>query len=117
VYPLIRKRFEDPAIESEFVPVIAIKYNSKPLAVLRFTEYGNFEAFINGVVFRPKNAWMVTQPVVFLSEGLGFKISNVHAVELDFVPEVLDEFIKDILSSNREVARWVVFKYRLYIGE
>ena len=117
VYPRIQRKFEDPVGGFTFLPVLAIRYKVKPLAILRFTDSGSFVAFVDGVVFSPKLAWMFTQPMIFLREGLGFEISNVHAIELEFIPEILDEFIKDILSSNNDIARWVILKYRLYTGD
>ncbi len=117
VYPRIQRKFEDPVGGFTFLPVLAIRYKDRPLAVLRFTDRGSFVAFVDGVVFSPKLAWIFTQPMIFLQEGLGFKIGNVHAIELEFLPEMLDEFIKDILSSNNDIARWVILKYRLYMGD
>ncbi|MCD6154743.1 MAG: hypothetical protein J7J22_03075 [Candidatus Verstraetearchaeota archaeon] len=117
VYPRIQRKFEDPVGGFTFLPVLAIRYKDRPLAVLRFTDRGSFVAFVDGVVFSPKLAWMFTQPMIFLREGLGFEIGNVHAIELEFLPEMLDEFIKDILSSNNDIARWVILKYRLYMGD
>ncbi|RLI44640.1 hypothetical protein DRO64_03680, partial [Candidatus Bathyarchaeota archaeon] len=117
VYPRIQRKFEDPVGGFTFLPVLAIRYKDKPLAILRFTDSGSFVAFVDGVVFSPKLAWMFTQPMIFLREGLGFEISNVHAIELEFIPEMLDDFIKDILSSNNDIARWVILKYRLYMGD
>jgi len=117
VYPRIQRKFEDPTGGFVFLPVLAIRYKDRPLAVLRFTDHGSFVAFIDGVVFSPKLALMFTQPMVFLKEGLGFEIGNVRAIELEFLPETLDEFIRDILSSNNEITEWVILKYRLYIED
>jgi len=117
VYPRIQRKFEDPVGGFTFLPVLAIRYKDKPLAILRFTDRGSFVAFVDGVVFSPKLAWMFTQPMIFLREGLGFEIGNVHAIELEFIPETLDEFIKDVLSSNNDITRWVILKYRLYMGD
>jgi hypothetical protein len=117
VYPRIQRKFEDPVGGFTFLPILAIRYKDKPLAILRFTDRGSFIAFVDGIVFSPKLAWMFVQPMIFIQEGLGFEICNVHAIELEFLPEVLEEFIKDILSSNNDIARWVILKYRLYMED
>jgi hypothetical protein len=116
VFPRIQKRFEDPTSDLELLPVMAIRYKNRPLIIVRFTESGSFLAFIDGVIFSPKIPWILAQPVVFLEEKLGFRLRNVHAIELEFIPEVLEELIKDILLSNKEIARWIILKYRLYMG-
>lgn len=116
VYPRIQRKFEDPVGGFMFVPILAIRYKDRPLAILRFTDRGSFVAFVDGVVFSPKLAWVFTQPMIFLREGLGFEISNVHAIELEFLPEILEEFIEDILSSNSNIAKWIILKYKLYMG-
>jgi DNA-directed RNA polymerase subunit L len=113
VYPRIQRRFEDPLEEPE--PIIAIRYNGKPLTVMRFVEQGAFLAFIDGVIFSPKLAWLYMQPTVLLKEGLGFKINNVHAIELEFLPDALEELIRDILLANNDIVRWLILKYKLYI--
>ena len=117
VYPRIQKKFEDPVGGFIFSSILAIRYKDRPLAVLRFTDQGSFIAFIDGVTFSPKLAWMFTQPTIFLLEGLGFEISNVHAIELEFQHETLEELIKDILSTNSEIARWIILKHELYMGD
>ena len=114
VYPRIQRKFEDPT--DNFQPVLAIRYEDRPLAALRFTDHGSFVAFIDGIVFSPKSAQIPIQPTVFLREGLGFEIGNVHAIELEFIPETLYNFIESILSSNIDVARWIILKYRLYMS-
>jgi DNA-directed RNA polymerase subunit L len=116
VYPRLVRKFEDP-VGLPLEPILAIRYHDKPLGVLRFTDQGNFIAFIDGVVFSPKLRWINVQPVVFLREGLGFRIANVHAIEIEFIPDVLKEFIKNLLSSNNEVARWMILKHMLFVGK
>jgi len=114
VYPRIRREFIDEF--DSFQPVLAIRYEDKPLAILRFTDRGSFRAFIDGVVFSPKSGWtMLVKPIVFLEQGLGFEINNVHAIELEFLPETLNDFIKNILVSNVDIARWIILKYKLYM--
>jgi|GEM_PF-1132292 len=117
VYPRIQMKFEDPIGEFAFLPIVAIRYKDDPLAILRFTDHGSFITFIDGVVFSPKLAWMFTQPTIFLQEGLGFEMSNVHAIALEFLPEILDDFIRNVLLSDINISRWVILKYRLYIEE
>ena len=114
VYPRILKKFEDP-VGLPLEPVFAIRYQDKPLGILRFTDQGSFVAFIDGVVFSPKLRWINVQPVVFLQEGLGFRIVNVHAIEIEFIPDVLREFIKNILNSKNDVTKWMILKYMLFI--
>jgi len=116
VFPRISKSFSDPKDKEDFIPVLALRYGNLPLATIRFTERGSFSAFIDGVVFSPKRQDIYAQPLVFLHEGLGFAITNVHAIEIEFVKTVLSEFIKDVLS-NKEVAQWVILKYRLYLND
>ena len=114
VYPRLLRKFEDP-VGLPLEPVFTIRYQDKPLGILRFTDQGNFVAFIDGVVFSPKLRWINVQPVVFLKEGLGFRIANVHAIEIEFIPNVLREFIKNLLSSKNEVTRWMILKYMLFV--
>lgn len=116
VYPRLLRKFEDPA-GLPLETVFAVRYQHKPLGILRFTDQGNFIAFIDGVVFSPKLRWINVQPVVFLKEGLGFRISNVHAIEIEFIPDVLREFIKKLLGSNIKVTRWMILKYMLFVGK
>jgi len=115
VYPRIQRKFEDPI--GELTPMLGIRYEDRPLAMLRFTDCGSFLAFIDGVVFSPKLAWMFTQPMIFLEEGLGFKVGNVHAIELEFLPETLNDFIKNILLLDNKILKWIILKYRLYMGD
>ena len=115
VYPRIWRKFEDPI--DKFKSILAIRYEDRPLAVLRFTDHGSFIAFIDGVVFSPKSARISIKPTVFLEEGLGFKIANVHAIELEFLPEALDDLIRNILTSNIDIARWIILKHELYMRD
>jgi len=116
VFPRIQKKYEDPVSAYAYEPIFAIRYRNSPLAIIRFTEQGNFVAFIDRVVFAPKLPWILLQPNVFLKEGLGFEINNVHAIEFDFSPENLREFIIDHLKKHKRVTKWLVLKYNLFMG-
>ncbi len=116
VYPQIKRKFNDPLGGLLFKPLLAMRYGDNPLAIVRFTELGNFFAYIDGIVFAPKPKWITAQPSVFLREGIGFRLANVHALELEFPKASLDEFIRDTLTTNSGIRNWVVLKFLLYMG-
>jgi hypothetical protein len=117
VYPQIKRKFNDPLGGLLFEPLLAIRYKDNPLTVVRFTENGNFFAYIDGIIFAPKPKWITAQPSVFLREGIGIRLSNVHALELEFSKENLDAFLKDTLSSNLSIKLWITLKFLLYLGD
>ena len=116
VSPKMQRRFVDPVASFQFEPVIAIRYADNPLAIARFTEDGNFTAYVDGVIFYPKPKWITAQPSVFLKEGIGFRLSNIHAIEFEFPKEVLDKYVKDRLTGDPLVLRWISAKFLLYMN-
>jgi len=116
VYSRIQTKFEDPEEVFVFSPILAIRYKEKPLAIFKFTNQGRFVSFIDGVIFSPKRAQISIHPIVFLKDGLGFEINNIHAIEIEFLPKVLEQFIGEILSSNDNILSWIILKYHLYIN-
>lgn len=114
VYPRILRRFEDPVAGFIYKPVLAIRFGDYPLAIIRFTDQGSFLAYIDGVVFSPKISWMRT-PMLFTKEGIGFKITDVNAIVIEFVPEILHAFIYKQLESNKDLASWIILKQELFM--
>lgn len=113
VYPRVIRKFDDPLATFLFEAILAIRYEDQPLALMRFTDQGNFLAYIDGVTFSPKARWMRT-PMLFLQEGIGFRIGNVNAIEFEFIPSALDQFIRNLLAKNKELARWIILKEQLF---
>jgi hypothetical protein len=117
VYPLIRKKYEPPQDKSEYQPLVAIRYKSMPLVTLTYIPNGSFIVFIDGVQFRPKMARMFRYPVLlFLKEGLGFRVLNAPAIQCEFNKDTLRELLQDILKSKPTLAQWIKLKQLLYMG-
>jgi len=116
VYPLIRKKYEPPLDKNENEPLAAIRYKSMPLVTLTYIPNGSYVAFIDGVQFSSKRARIFRQPLLFLKEGLGFRISRSPAIQFEFEKDTLIEMIRDRLNSNPTLARWVKLKQQLYLN-
>jgi hypothetical protein len=115
VYPLIRKKYEPPLDKRGNKPLAAIRYQSMPLVTLTYVPNGSYVAFIDGVQFSPKSARMFRQPLLFLEEGLGFRISQAPAIQFEFNKDTLRELIRDRLNSSPMLARWITLKQLLYL--
>jgi hypothetical protein len=115
VYPLIRKKYEPPPDRRGNEPLAAIRYGSMPLVTLTYIPNGSYVAFIDGVQFSSKRARMFRQPLLFLKEGLGFRISQAPAIQFEFNKDTLGELIRDRLNSNQMLARWIRLKQQLYL--
>jgi len=116
VYSRIQRRFDDPAGGYLFTPIMAMREGDEPLAIVRFTDRGNFLAYIDGVSFSPKLRWITAQPTVFLKEGVGFRIENVHAIEIDFPEVALHKFVRRQLENDVLLRQWIALKRGLYLG-
>jgi hypothetical protein len=115
VYPLIRKKYEPPPEKRGNEPLAAIRYESMPLATLIYIPYGSYVAFIDGVQFLSKRARMFRQSLLFLKEGLGFRISQAPAVQFEFNKDTLRELIWNRLNSSPLLTRWIRLKQQLYL--
>jgi len=116
VYPLIRKKYEPPPDKGGNERLTAIRYKSMPLATLTYVPNGSYIAFIDGVQFLPKRARMLRQPILYLKEGIGFRIPQAPAIQFEFNKDTLRELIRDRLNSNLILARWMRLKQRLYLS-
>jgi len=87
-----------------------------PLATLTYVPNGSYIAFIDGVQFLPKRARMLRQPILYLKEGIGFRIPQAPAIQFEFNKDTLRELIRDRLNSNLILARWMRLKQRLYLS-
>jgi hypothetical protein len=116
VYPLVRKKYEPPPEKRGNEPIAAVRYESTPLLTLTYVPNGSYLAFIDGVVFSPKQARIFRQPLLFLKEGLGFRISQAPAIQFEFNKETLRELILDRLNTRKTLARWIKLKQLLYLG-
>ena len=117
VHPLIRKKYEPPIDKKENEPLAAIRYKSMPLVTLTYIPNGSYIAFIDGVQFSRKRARIVRQPLLFLKEGLGFRISQSPAIQFEFNKDTLNELIRDRLNSKPTLIRWIRLKQQLYLDE
>jgi hypothetical protein len=117
VYPLIRKKYEPPPDKRGNEPLAAIRYESMPLVTLTYIPNGSYVAFIDGVQFSAKSARMFRQPLLFLREGLGFRISQAPAIQFEFNKDTLRELIRDRLTSRPMLARWIKLKQQLYLDK
>jgi hypothetical protein len=116
VYPLIRKKYEPPPDKRGNKPLAAIRYQSMPLVTLTYVPNGSYVAFIDGVQFSPKSARMFRRPLLlFLKEGLGFRISHAPAIQFEFNKDTLRELMRDRLNSSPMLARWIKLKQLLYL--
>ena len=115
VYPLINKKYEPPTDKSLYEPLAAIRYKSMPLVTLTYIPNGSYIAFINGVQFSPKRARVFRPPILFLKEGLGFRILQAPAIQFEFNKDTLRELIQERLNSNPTLARWIKLKQQLYL--
>jgi len=115
VYPLIRKKYEPPPDKRGNEPLAAIRYESMPLLTLTYVPNGSYVAFIDGVQFSSKRARVFRQPLLFLKEGLGFRISQAPAIQFEFNKDTLGELIRDRLNSSPMLARWITLKQQLYL--
>ena len=115
VHPLIRKKYEPPPDKRGNEPLAAIRYESMPLVTLTYVPNGSYVAFIDGVQFSPKRARIFRQPLLFLKEGLGFRISQAPAIQFEFNKDTLGELIRDRLKSKPMFVRWIKLKQQLYL--
>lgn len=116
IYPEIKNKFSDPPSAGAFEPILAIRHEDEPLASVNFTESGKYKAFINSISFTPQNPLIYETTSIFtdISEGLGFRLSKVNAIELNFEEENLKEMILDKLADSESIPGWVSMKYYLY---
>jgi hypothetical protein len=117
VYPLIRKKYETPTDKYNDEPLAAVRYGGVPLLNLTYIPNGSYVAFVDGVQFSPKRARMFRQPLLFLKEGLGFRISQAPAIQLEFIVNSLRELIRDRLKNSLTLTRWIKLKQELYLRE
>src|SRR5207302_2029848 len=115
VYPRIAKKFEDPVGKSGFTPILAMRFEDRPLLLLGFTNRGASIEYIDGIVFSPKLKWITAYPASFLIEGLGFKMENVHALEFRFEKETFRLMLRGILEKRVELRHWLSLKFSLYM--
>jgi Fe-S-cluster containining protein len=115
VYPIIRKKYEPPVDKSEIKPLTAIRYKSMPLVTLFYIPNGRYVAYIDGVQFSLKRALMSRPPILYLKDGLGFRISQASAIQFEFNKDTLRELISDSLNSSQTLVQWVRLKQRLYV--
>ncbi len=113
VNPDIETHFADPAL-SEFNRFASLRYRDKPLLSLGYTEEAEFQAYINRIVFSTKVPWIHRTPSLFTHEGLGFQMQNVNAIEAEFSPSVLREFVLQCLEESERLRNWVALKYVCY---
>ncbi|MGC8605801.1 MAG: hypothetical protein ACP5VS_19220, partial [Desulfomonilaceae bacterium] len=117
VFPQIRKKYELPPDKKENEPLAAIRYQTMPLLTITYVANGSYVAFIDGVQFSPKRAKILRQPLLYLKEGLGFRISNSPAIQFEFNKETLKELVQDRLKNNLILVRWIKLKQLLYMGK
>lgn len=115
VYPRISKKFEDPIGKSTFAPMLAVRYHDSPILMLSFTNRGASIEYIDGIVFYPKMKWITAHPSSFLTEGLGFKMENVHAVEFRFIKETFRLMLRELMEKRVELRQWLALKFALYM--
>jgi hypothetical protein len=116
VYPLIRRKYVSPPDKKENEPLAAIRYESTPLVTITYVPRGSYIAFIDGVQFSPKRARIFRHPLLYLKEGLGFRISHSPAIQFEFNKDTLRELIRNRLNGRPELARWIRLKQLLYMG-
>jgi hypothetical protein len=115
VYPLIRKKYELPPDKKGNEPLVAIRYESMPLVTVTYVPSGSYIAFIDGIQFSPKRAKIFRYPLLYLKDGLGFRISQSPAIQFEFNKDTLRELIRNRLNSRPELARWIRLKQQLYL--
>jgi HKD family nuclease len=112
IYPRIKKHFEDASAIS--TPIVAVRFNDKPLSVFRLIEEAESRFWIDAAEFNTRNVFMRWRPVLYLKKGLGFRIRNIQALELEFIPDTLKQFLRETLNTSPELARWICLKKILF---
>ncbi|MEM2753875.1 MAG: phospholipase D-like domain-containing protein [Nitrososphaerota archaeon] len=111
IYPIVRRLFFS---RETGYSIFAVRLDDKPLAVVRFLEDAEVRYYVDTIEFSPRNIFMYRRPVLFLKQGLGMRLTGIHALELEFVPENLRKLILSILSQQNTLARWILLKYNLF---
>ncbi|SDR05829.1 hypothetical protein [Natronobacterium texcoconense] len=112
VYPTVLQHYADSS-GGEPERIGAVRYHDRPLFSLGLADKGEFRAFIDEVSFNSQPSYMWSGSV-FLQEGIGFRMRQVSALELDFQEEVLTDLVLDVIDSSTRIEEWLGLKYLLY---
>lgn len=93
-----------------------LNYRGEPLATVGYADDAQYQAFINGVNFSAQE-YMKGNPSLFTQKGIGFSTENINSIEITFQDKVLEDYLYDLIESDKTLHNWVALKHYLYIED